>query len=293
MAAVPEKALVLATTKRMLYGEDPPYVGVELVYKPHYISTESFSTAYMHLHVWHAAGSGEDLPEKLDSPHFILVMVSEMSDIIPVAMPHPVFLDAESKEAMDKTGEPLAPLSFQGFRLHTVWSWPPGGEPVYQIAFPCLQGDATTPMLEYEPERLPQSMQQGSKMLITLRPPSSEHWNIESDLMLTVTMDTYKQWREVKRAEQDPEWESVGTKASPKETPVLEEAPQAIAGGSEAVSPTETTCQGERDLEIALGVIERIHALRLQIIYEMGSVREVEQAAVRTLMAKFARLNLS
>ena len=31
-AAVPEKALVLATTKHMLYGEDPPYVGVGLVY---------------------------------------------------------------------------------------------------------------------------------------------------------------------------------------------------------------------------------------------------------------------
>ena len=110
MAAVPEKALVLATTKHMLYGEDPPCVGVGLMYKPHYISTESFSTAYMHLHVWHAAGSCEDSPDKLDSSHFILVTVSEMSDVIPVAMPHPIFLDMGSKEAMDKTGKPLAPL---------------------------------------------------------------------------------------------------------------------------------------------------------------------------------------
>ena len=39
---VPEKALVLAATKRMLYGEDPPSVGVGLVYKPHYVSMESF-----------------------------------------------------------------------------------------------------------------------------------------------------------------------------------------------------------------------------------------------------------
>ena len=140
MAAVPEKALVLATTNRMLYGEDPPCVGVGLVYKPCYISTESFSTVYMHLHVWHAAGSCEDSPEKLDSPCFILVMVSEMSDIIPVTMPHPVFLDVGSKEAMDKTGEPLAPLWFWGFRLHTVCSRPPGGEPVHQIAFLCLRG---------------------------------------------------------------------------------------------------------------------------------------------------------
>ena len=111
-AAAPEKALVLAATKRMLYGEDPPYVGVGLVYKPHYISTESFSATYMHLHVWHAAGSSEDLPDKLDSSHFILVTVSEMSDVVPVVALHPIFLDVGNKDAMEKMGEPLAPLWF-------------------------------------------------------------------------------------------------------------------------------------------------------------------------------------
>ena len=109
---VPEKALVLAATKHMLYGEDPPYVGVGLVYKPHYISTESFSTTYMHLHVWHAAGSSVDSADKLDSSRFILVTVSEMSDVVPVVVPHPIFLDVGSKEAMERTGEPLAPLWF-------------------------------------------------------------------------------------------------------------------------------------------------------------------------------------
>ena len=289
-AVVPEKALVLATTKRMLYGEDPPCVGVGLMYKPHYISTESFCTTYMHLHMWHAAGSGEDLPEKLDSTHFILVTVTEMSDVIPAAMPHPIFLDARSKEAMDKPGEPLAPIWFRGVRLYTVWSQPPGGEPVCQIIFPHLRGDATAPTLEYEPEKIPQNLRQGPKMSITLRPPSKKHGNIESDLMLTLTMETYKQRREAKRVEQDPERESAGTKASPKETPVPGEAPQAMASGSKAASPMETTHQGERDLETTLGVVERIHALRLQIIHEMGSVREVEQAAVHTLMAEFTRL---
>ena len=112
MATVPEKALVLATTRHMLYGEDPLYMGVRLVYKPHYISTESFCIAYMHLNVWHAAGSGKDLADKLDSSHFILVSVSEMSNVVPVAMPHPIFLDVGSKEIMEKTGQPLAPLWF-------------------------------------------------------------------------------------------------------------------------------------------------------------------------------------
>ena len=35
VATAPDKALVLAVTKRMLYGEETPLVGVGLVYKPH------------------------------------------------------------------------------------------------------------------------------------------------------------------------------------------------------------------------------------------------------------------
>ena len=108
-ATAPDKALVLAATKCMLYGEDTLYVGVGLMYKPHYISKEPFSTAYMHLHVWHAVGSSADLANKLNFSHLILVTVSEMSDVIPVVAQHPVFLDMATKETIRRTGEPMAP----------------------------------------------------------------------------------------------------------------------------------------------------------------------------------------
>ena len=64
----------------------------------------------------------------------------------------------------------------------------------------------------------------------------------------------------------------------------------ATAGSSQAASPTETTRQEEQDLEVALGAIRRIHAICLQTIHDMGCVREIEQVAVCTLMAEFARL---
>ena len=101
-------------------------------------------------------------------------------------------------------------------------------------------------------------------MSINLRPPSSEHWNIDSDLILTLTIDTYKWQHEAKRVEQFPEGESVGAVASPKEVPAPEKAPQVVAGGSKAGSPAETTHQGERALETTLGILECIHTLRLQ-----------------------------
>ena len=128
------------------------------MYKPHYISMEPFSAAYMHLHVWHDAGSSVESEDKLNSSCLIFVNVSEMSDMIPVATQHPVLLDVATKETMMRTGEPMAPLSFRGFRLHTMWIRQSGGDLVYQVAFPHFLGETTSPMLEYKPEKFPQGL---------------------------------------------------------------------------------------------------------------------------------------
>ena len=98
-----------------------------------------------------------------------------MSGVIPVAVQHPILLDVATKDTITSTGEPMAPLSLRGLRLHTVWTQQPGGDIVCQIAFPYFQGEATASMLEYEAEKLPQGLMQGSKMAINLRLPSSDH----------------------------------------------------------------------------------------------------------------------
>ena len=186
----------------------------------------------------------------------------------------------------------MAPLSFRGFRLHTVWTWQSGEGLVRQVAFSHFLGEATTSMLEYESEKFPQGLMQGSKMVINLRPPSNDHWNIASDLIIPLTVDTFRQQREAKCAEQDPEGESAGAKGSLKEAPAPRKAPQVVAGGSRAAFPTETTHQGERALETTHEILEHIHAIRLQTMHEMGGMRELDQTLVRTLMAEFARLQL-
>ena len=145
-------------------------------------------------------------------------------------------------------------------------------------------------MLKYKPEKFPQSMRQGPKVVIPLRPPSSRHWNIESNLIFTIAVDTHRQPREAKRTGQDQERESAGAEESPRETSAPKGASLATAGSSQAASPTETTRQEEQDLEVALGAVRHIHAIHLQTIHDMGYVREIEQAAVRTLMVEFARL---
>ena len=245
-AAAPDKALVLAVTKQMLYGEEMPLVGVGLVYKPYYISTKPFSAAYMHLHVWHAAGSSVESEDKLNSSRLIFVNISEMSDMIPVTVHHPVLLDVAVKETMTRTGEPMAPLSFRGFRLHTIWTLQSGGDLVRQVAFPHFLGESASSMLKYEPEKFPQGLMQGPKMAINLRPPSNDHWNIATDLVLPLAVDTFRQRCEAKRMAQGLGGGSVGTKVSPTEAPAPRESPQVVAGSNGAALPTETTNQGRK-----------------------------------------------
>ena len=136
VAAVPNKALVIMVTKQMLYGEETPLVGVGLVYKLHYLSMEPFSAAYIHLHVWHAASSSVESVDKLSLSHLIFVNVSKMRDVIPVVVQHPILLDVATKDTMMRTSEPMALLSFRGFRLHTVWTQQSGGELYHQVTSP-------------------------------------------------------------------------------------------------------------------------------------------------------------
>ena len=193
VAAAPEKALVLAVTKKMLYVEEPLLVGVGLMYKPHYVSTVPFSATYMQLNIWHSASSDKESGDKLTASCLVFVSISEMSNVIPVVVQHPVLLDVASKEAVEDTGEPMSPLSFRGFRIHTVWTQQPGEGLARNVPFPHFLGESTLSLLEYESEKFPQDLRQGQKRVLSLKPPSTNHWNIASDLVLPLALDECRQ----------------------------------------------------------------------------------------------------
>ena len=144
-------------------------------------------------------------------------------------------------------------------------------------------------MVEYDQEKFPQSLLQGPKMSISLWPPSSEHWNIDSDLILPLTIDTYQWWHEAKWAGQDPEW-SLRELRHLQERHLLQRRLLRSWWVAARLHPQQRPHTRERDLETMLGIVECIHALHLQILHKMGGVRELEQATVCTLMAEFARL---
>ena len=86
-------------------------------------------------------------------------------------------------------------------------------------------------------------MQQGPKVAIPLKSPSSRHWNIDSDLTFSLAVNTHCRWYEAKQTDQDPQQEFAGAEGSPRQAPVLEKVSPGIAGSSQAASPTETAHQ--------------------------------------------------
>ena len=137
-------------------------------------------------------------------------------------------------------------------------------------------------MLKHVLEKLPPNLLQGSRVAIPLKSPSSRHWNIESDLIFSLEVDTHHRRHEAKVTGQDPQQELAGAEESPRHAPTPEGVSLATGGSCQAASPKESASEEERDLEIVRDVIRRLHAVHLQAMHDMVGVREVEQVAVRT-----------
>ena len=134
--ANPEKALAISVTKRMLYKNEAPLVGVGLMYKPHYISAESFSAAYMRLNEWHKVGSQSTSEDRIASSKLLFVNLSEASSVVLTTLQHPVLLDVANRAMLEIREETPAPAQLRGFRLHALWSRQARGELIRQIGFP-------------------------------------------------------------------------------------------------------------------------------------------------------------
>ena len=145
-------------------------------------------------------------------------------------------------------------------------------------------------MLKHVPEKLPPNLRQGPRVAIPLKSPSSRHWNIDSDLIFSLEVDTHCRRHEAKVTGQDPQQELVGAEESPQHVPTPEGVSLATGGSCQVASPKESASKEGHDLEIVRDVVRHLHAVCLQAMHDMVCVREVEKAAVRTLLAEFARL---
>ena len=209
-----------------------------------------------------------------------------MNSVLPVAMQHPVLLDVASREMLEVSEEPLAPVSLRGFRLHTVWTQQPGEDLTCHIGFPCLFGESSSPLLEYDSEIIPPELFQSPKLAITLKPPSKDHWNTASNLVLPLIQGQLRQQREAKQAALHLEEGLEGAEVSPtEESTPGESLPMEAEDNGEASSQQQV-------IDTMQGILEHVHAIHLQALYKMGSACELDWTLARALMAKFMRVQL-
>ena len=81
--------------------------------------------------------------------------------------------------------------------------------------------------------------------MLRLKPPSPDHWNIASDLVLPVALEECRQQCEARQAVQGLEGRSEKVKVSSTEAPTPVECPQPVVGSSGAALPVMTTHHGE------------------------------------------------
>ena len=140
--------------------------------------------------------------------------------------------------------------------------------------------------MEYVPEIIPLELFQGPKLTITLKLPSKDHWNTASDLVLPVVQDQLRERCEAKQAVLHLEEGSEGVEVSPMTVSAPGESlPRKAEDNREASSR-------QRVIDIMQGILEHVHAIRLQALYEMGCTHELDQTLAHALMAEFARVQL-
>ena len=86
---------------------------------------------------------------------------------------------------------------------------------------------------------------------------------------------------------------SEGAEASAMEASASGKSLQVEAEGSREALPGGIVLPRQRVIETMQEILVRIHTLCLQIMHEMGSVQELDQALAHVLMAEFARLQLT
>ena len=206
--------------------------------------------------------------------------------MVPTTLQHPILLDVANRAMLEIREETLAPAQLRGFRLHTLWSRQARGELIQQVGFPRLFGESSVPLLEYTPEDIPPDLFQSPKIAITLTPPSENHWNVVSDLILPTTQHHFRERREAKEASLRPGEAPEAAEALSADESSPQEAPPAKSEANKGASSPQWV------LETTQGILERIHASWLKALYEMGSTREVDRTLSCALMAEFVRIQL-
>ena len=179
---------------------------------------------------------------------------------------------------------PQPPQVFRGFQLFQVAL--KGDDPLTtQVAFPHLQGKTECSWVPRQKQVLPPELEEVPQITVALSAADPYHWNIVNDPIFPSCLDAFKVRHEASQASEAATStggaSSRGESSTPAQELPLTTWPQP--------PPTPTLDWQEVDARVT-EVMDQVHNLHLQLMQEIGFIREINQALSKSLMVEFLRL---
>ena len=181
---------------------------------------------------------------------------------------------------------PQPPQVFRGFQLYQITL---KGEdpPSAQVAFPHLQGKTECSWISRQEQVLPPELEEAPQITVPLSAADPHHGNIMNDPIFPSCLDTFKARHEDSLASGAATSTGGASSREGSSTPT-QELPFATWLQP---PPTPTLEWQEVDARVA-EVMDQVHGLHLQLMQEMGFIREIDQALSKSLMVEFLRLKV-
>ena len=247
-----------------------------------YIQTTSWTEAYFDLKLAsQAKADGRTTGAKV-----IFVQIQASSQVIPLPGVPTLFLDVKTPEDITNSKAPRPPHVFRGFQLFRI-TLKGRNLPAVQVAFPRLQGKMECSWVPRQEQVLPPELEEAPQITVPLSAADPHHWNIVNDPVFPSCLATFKVRHEASLAS-GAAASTGGTNSRGGTSTPTPELPLAVWPQSPPTPPLEWQEVDTRVTE----VLDQVHDLHLQLLQEMGFVREIDQALSKSLMVEFLRLKI-
>ena len=159
--------------------------------------------------------------------------------------------------------------------------------PATQVAVPCLQGRTECSWIPKQDQVLPPELEEAPQITVHLSVADPRHWNITNDPIFPSCIATFQVRHEATLASGTAASSGGASSQGGGSTP-LQELPSASRPLPPSTPPLEWQEVDKRVTE----VVDQVHDLQLQLLQEIGFVREIDQALSKSLMVEFLRLKV-
>ena len=275
-------ALAILVTPEELYDSHSPRVGLGLVYKAPYIKTASFSEAFFYL----KSASEAEVDKRITDSCLMFVQINKASKVIPLPYVQPLFLDVPTASDVTDSNKPQSPRAFRAFRLHRI-IYAEGSTLTTQVAYPHLGSKTKSHLLNFQKQQLIPELCEHSMVSAALAEADDGHWNVTNDPIYPACLEGLRRRHESSQASQaNKSTKRSGTGGG---SPTHAMTPPSATSSQLLLTPT----LGAHEVRgIIRDTLDQVYALCLEILQEMGFIREVDRALAKSIMVEFLRLQL-